>query len=186
VPKGFVFAVKASRYITHLKRLKDPDEPVSRLLQHARGLGSRLGPVLFQLPARFRPDLDRLDAFLDTLRRHHGVRFALELRYRGWLRPETFRLLERAGCALCLPVGMGLPVEVRLTADFTYVRMHHGRRGVGFGPRELDLWADRIARLNRDADAYVYFNNDGGAKAIRDAERLRSLLLPERHNDRQV
>jgi len=176
-PDGFVFAVKASRYLTHMKRLKDPAEPLRRMLQRAEGLGPKLGPVLFQFPNRFAADIGRLEAFLKLLRRRRGLRCAFEFRHQSWLDVSVFELLESGNHALCIPVGMRLPREVRLTADWTYLRLHKGQRGIGFSDDELRTWAGHIETFRRRrADVYVYFNNDTDGHAIRDAKRLRSLL----------
>jgi uncharacterized protein YecE (DUF72 family) len=176
-PPGFCFAVKGSRYLTHMKKLKDPEEPLARLMQHAGGLGEKLGPVLFQFPSKWRINLERLDAFLVALRSYAPQRFAFEFRHRTWLVPEVFERLERAGAALCLPVGWGLPREEVLTAPWTYIRMHGGRESVGFGDDELAEWAGKIrAFMAAGADAYVYFNNDPAGHAVRDARRLAELL----------
>jgi len=170
VPAGFVFAVKASRYITHLKRFREPVGPLRRLLDRTAGLGERLGPILFQLPAGFEADLEWLDGFLPALAAYLGQRFAFEFRHPSWLSAAVYSRLEAASCALCLPVGMGLPCDPRLTADWTYVRMHRGARSLGFGDAELEEWARTIGPLmGRAADAYVYFNNDTGGHALRDA-----------------
>jgi uncharacterized protein YecE (DUF72 family) len=176
-PPGFRFAVKGSRYLTHLKKLIEPEEPLRRLLDAAAGLGDKLGPLLFQLPPRWRLDLPRLERFLAALRAQAPAPGALEFRDPSWLSPPVFAALERAGVALCLPVGPGMPLDVRLTAGWTYLRMHHGRQGIGFGDDELAAWAERIAGfLARGAETYVYFNNDPGGHAVRDAQRLRRLL----------
>ena len=176
-PDDAVITVKASRYLTHMKRLKDPAEPLRRMLQRAEGLGPKLGPVLFQFPNRFAADIGRLEAFLKLLRRRRGLRCAFEFRHQSWLDVSVFELLESGNHALCIPVGMRLPREVRLTADWTYLRLHKGQRGIGFSDDELRTWAGHIETFRRRrADVYVYFNNDTDGHAIRDAKRLRSLL----------
>jgi uncharacterized protein YecE (DUF72 family) len=176
-PPGFVFAVKGSRYLTHMKKLKDPEEPLARLMEHAGVLGDTLGPVLFQFPARWRVNLERLDGFLAALRPYAPQRFAFEFRHATWLVPEVFQRLEAAGAALCLPVGWGLPRAERLTAPWTYIRMHGGRESVGFGDAELAEWAANIRGfMSQGADVHVYFNNDPAGYAIRDARRLAELL----------
>jgi uncharacterized protein YecE (DUF72 family) len=176
-PMGFLFAVKASRYLTHMKRLRESEEPLQRLMDRAAGLGEKLGPILFQLPPNFEADLERLRQFVAALERYRGQPFTFEFRHPSWLVPEVYQLLEAAGVALCLPVGMKLPVEVRLTADWSYIRMHRGRFGIGFSDRELETWAGHINDFRRQgAEVYVYFNNDTGGHALRDAARLRAML----------
>lgn len=176
-PPGFLFAVKASRFLTHMKKLKDPADPLERLLSAAQGLGEKLGPVLFQFPKQWRLNLERLDGFLPLLAEYRPTRFAFEFRHASWLVPEVYARLEAAGCALCLPVGWGIPLDVRLTAPWTYIRMHGGEASNAFSDAELARWADQIAGfLARATDVYVYFNNDPFGDAIRDADRLRALL----------
>ncbi|HWE62000.1 MAG TPA: DUF72 domain-containing protein [Chloroflexota bacterium] len=176
-PDRFLFAVKGSRYLTHMKKLKEPEEPLARLLDRASGLGDKLGPILFQFPARWPANVERLAAFLQALRPYAPQRFAFEFRHASWLCAEVYGLLEQAGAALCLPVSPSLPLDVRLTAPWTYVRMHGGRHGIGFDDEELQVWAARLRSFqDRGADAYVYFNNDPDGHALRDAARLRDLL----------
>jgi len=140
VPEGFLYAVKASRYLTHMKRLREPVQPLQRLMDRAEGLGDKLGPLLFQLPPNFAADLNRLAVFMAALERHHGRRFAIEFRHPSWLVSEVYEMLHAGGVALCLPVGMKLPVEVRLTTEWSYIRMHRGRFGIGFSDSELKTW----------------------------------------------
>ena len=176
-PPGFLFAVKASRFLTHMKKLNDPEEPLKRLMTAAAGLEEKLGPVLFQFPRQWRVNLERLDGFLPLLKQYPSLRFAFEFRHDSWLVPTVYERLERAGCALCLPVGWGIPLDVRLTAPWTYIRMHGGEASNAFGDDELRRWADRIAGFLDDGrDVYVYFNNDPFGDAVHDAGRLRTLL----------
>jgi uncharacterized protein YecE (DUF72 family) len=176
-PAGFLFAVKGSRYLTHMKKLKEPEEPLQRLIERASGLGQKLGPILFQFPRQWRINVDRLTPFLEALRPYAPQRFAFEFRHETWLAPPVYELLERAGAALCLPVSPRVPLDVRLTAPWTYIRMHIGRHGWGYADDELRTWAGHVRSfLDRGADTYVYFNNDPGGHAIRDAERLRGML----------
>jgi uncharacterized protein YecE (DUF72 family) len=180
-PPGFVFAVKGSRYLTHMKRLSDPEEPLRRLMDRATGLGDKLGPMLFQLPTGWPADMARLEHFLSALHPYMPQSFAVEFRHASWLTSRTYELLERAGVALCLPVSPTPPLDVRLTADWTYIRMHQprsdGTSGGGFADDELLQWAVRIRTfLDQGADIYVYFYNDAGGHALRDAQRLREMV----------
>jgi uncharacterized protein YecE (DUF72 family) len=176
-PDDFLFAVKGSRYLTHMKKLKDPEEPLNRLLDRAEGLGKQLGPILFQFPHTWHADVERLRHFLIALHAHSGHRYAFEFRHKTWLVPDVYALLEQEQVALCLPVDPGLPLDVRLTAPWTYIRMHRGQRGTGYTDDELAGWARHIRSFrDQQADIYVYFNNDPEGHAIRDAERLRLLL----------
>jgi uncharacterized protein YecE (DUF72 family) len=176
-PPGFQFAVKASRFLTHMKKLKNPEEPLERLMTAAQGLGEKLGPVLFQFPRQWRLNQDRLAEFLDASRPYAPIRFAFEFRHESWLVPNVYRQLEAAGYALCLPVGWGIPLDARLTAAWTYIRMHGGEKTNAFSDDELATWAEQIAGYLADGvDVFAYFNNDGNGDAVRDAERLRALL----------
>ena len=126
VGDDFVFAVKASRYLTHVRRLRDPDEPVRRFLERARGLGPKLGPVLVQLPPSLSVDLGALDRALGCFPR--GVRVAVEFRHDSWWTPGARSLLERHGAALCLADQAGQRSPLWRTADWGYLRLHGGRR----------------------------------------------------------
>jgi uncharacterized protein YecE (DUF72 family) len=176
-PEGFLFAVKGSRYLTHIKKLKDPEEPLHRLMDRAQGLGQKLGPILFQFPPAWRLDLERLQTFVPMLAAYPDQRFTFEFRHTSWLVPAVYALLEEAGAALCLPVSPSVPLDVRLTAPWTYVRMHSGEHGTGYTDPELHVWAERLrGYLGEGVDCYVYFNNDPEGHALRDAVRLRDML----------
>jgi uncharacterized protein YecE (DUF72 family) len=179
VPPHFVFAVKASRFLTHVKRLNDPGPPVTLFLRRARGLAGALGPVLIQLPSTFHLRLDRLDGLLRVLARRQNVRWVLEVRHASWLVAEVFDRLARANVALCLHDWKEQPVAGPLTADFVYVRRHGTRRRYGGSYTEAMLQADagRVqAWTHGGRDVYFYYNNDGRAAAIRNARRLVELL----------
>jgi uncharacterized protein YecE (DUF72 family) len=174
-PAGFVMAVKASRYLTHLRRLREPDEPVQLLWSRATELGDRLGPVLFQLPPRFPADLDRLAALLRSL--PTAMHAAFEFRDPSWHVPAVFAMLEGANAALVWADRPGARVALPVTADWAYLRFHQGRPGAaGYARAKLRRWADRIAGLPVE-DAYLYFNNDPGGAAVRDAATMTELLL---------
>jgi uncharacterized protein YecE (DUF72 family) len=177
-PAGFLFAVKASRYLTHMKKLKDPDEPLRRLFERVSGLEEKLGPVLFQFPHTWTLNLGRLEHFFEALQPYASYQFAFEFRHHSWLQPSVFQLLERHAAALCLPVSPAVPIELRTTTDWTYVRFHGGRYGIGLDDQELGEWAARVSDFRaRGLSTYVYFNNDPEGHALRDAERLRAKLL---------
>lgn len=176
-PAGFHFAVKASRYITHMKKLKDPKEPLERLMTRAEGLEGKLGPILFQFPASWHKNTERLSDFLKALKAYPRHRWAFEFRHDSWLCEEIFHLLEEAKAALCIPIHPDMPCEVRLTAKWSYFRFHAGRYGVGFSNKELKEWSKRIEDFLRGgANVYAYFNNDAQGHALRDAECLRQIL----------
>jgi len=173
VPDGFIIAVKASRYITHVKRLKEPAEPLALLWERMQPLGDRRGPVLLQLPPRFEPDAGRLQAVLDAL--PNGMQLAVELRDRRWERDDIFAMLDAAGAAFVYADRPRAQVPDIQTGGWSYIRFHQGSSsGPGYDRRKLERWADRIAGL--DGDVYVYFNNDPTGAAIRDARTLFRLL----------
>jgi uncharacterized protein YecE (DUF72 family) len=170
-PDDFVMAVKMSRYLTHIRRLRNAAEPVARFLERSEGLGSKLGPVLLQLPPTLKSDLGALD---DTLRNFpRSVRVAVEFRHDTWFNDETRALLESHGAALCLADRGSRPVSpLWRTADWTYLRFHAGLAEPQpcYGRSSLGTWARRIADGWGDrADAFVYFNNDTLGCALRDA-----------------
>ena len=180
VPADFRFAVKASRFITHLKRLREPAEPLALLLGRVAPLGSALGPILFQLPPTFQLDLDRLRDFLHALPERHE--WTVEFRHPSWNHPEVYELLGRRRVALCIPVGGKVQPDLVTTAPFAYLRMHAGAgQSGGFTDDQLAAWAGRVRGLRgAGKEVYVYFNNDWEGHAVRDAERLRALLEVDR------
>jgi uncharacterized protein YecE (DUF72 family) len=176
-PPDFLFAVKGSRYLTHMKKLTDPQEPLERLMTSAGGLGDKLGPILFQFPSQWKVNLPRLSEFLEALRSYSPQRFAFEFRNSSWLVADVYALLQTAGAALSLPVSPTVPLDPVLTAEWTYIRFHTGEHGVGFSEAELKGWADRLRPwLAQGVDAYVYFNNDPGGHALEDAKTLRRMM----------
>jgi len=175
-PPGFVYAVKASRYLTHMKKLKDPAEPLKLFFSRARRLGATLGPVLYQLPPRWPLNLDRLDAFLRRLPRTR--RHAIEFRDPSWYAPEALALLERRGVALCLHDMAGAASGRHAVGPFVYVRFHGVQKYSGsYSDATLEEWAAWLAACARRGRAiYAYFNNDTGGHAPRDAVRLRDKI----------
>ncbi|HET7521142.1 MAG TPA: DUF72 domain-containing protein [Candidatus Limnocylindria bacterium] len=177
VPPGFLFAVKASRYLTHLKRLREPREPLDRLWSRATRLGDHLGPMLYQLPPRWDRNLDRLRDFVAQLPK--GRLQAIEFRDRSWYTPETSDMLRSAGVALCLHDMPRSETRAEPIGPFVYVRFHGaaGKYRGGYPPQALTAWARRLRDWAIDGlPAYVYFNNDIGGHAPRDAEKLRELV----------
>ena len=169
-PADFVFALKMSRYLTHLKRLHDPVEPVRRFMEHAQGLGDKLGPVLIQLAPRHRANLRSLEEVLSLFDR--SVRVAVEFRDESWFTPDMRRLLERHAAALCLADSPWRRQPVWRTADWGFVRFHEGAgaEAPGYERDALRRWVARIAQTwPPDGDVYAYFNNDAAGYAIRDA-----------------
>lgn len=179
VPAEFVFAVKASRFLTHIKRLREPGPPLTLLLGRAKRLGDARGPILFQLPERFHLNLERLDTFLAALARRKVRGAVLEVRHASWLIDPVFARLAAANVALCLHDWKTQPVTGPVTADFVYVRRHGTRRRYGgsYDERMLREDAARVGSWAAEGrDVYVYFNNDGRAAAVRNARRLAHLV----------
>jgi uncharacterized protein YecE (DUF72 family) len=175
-PAGFVVAVKASRYLTHIRRLREPDEPVSRLVDRAAGLGRRLGPFLLQLPPTLRAAPDALDACLRAFPSRALV--TVEARHESWWSDEVRAVLDRRGAALCWADRQGRPVAPTWrTAGWGYVRLHEGAASPrpSYGRAALATWLDRIDDAwpgARRADVFVFFNNDHGGAAVRNARTL--------------
>jgi uncharacterized protein YecE (DUF72 family) len=174
-PADFVVAVKRSRYLTHVRRLRDPAEPVARFLDRATALGDRLGPVLLQLPPTLPADLGSLDSLDQVLAAFAGrARVVVEPRHRSWWTGEVRDLLARHGAALCWADRRGRPVApLWRTAEFGYLRLHGGTRvdpavpGPRYGRQALESWLERIGAGG--PAFFVYFNNDAGGAAVADA-----------------
>jgi uncharacterized protein YecE (DUF72 family) len=170
-PPGFCFALKYSRYATHLKHLKEPVAALEPFLERARRLGSALGPILVQLPPHWQADPDRLDHFLRVAARRH--RLAVELRDPSWLCNEVFAVLRQHGAALVLHDKIE-DHPIQLTADWTYLRFHGREYGGSYSAPALAAQARRIRGwLDAGHDVYAYFNNDVGGHAPRNAADLR-------------
>lgn len=175
-PAGFLYAVKASRYITHIKYLKECKDPLETFLNRASLLVQALGPVLFQLPPGFSVDLSRMEGFLALL--PEGFSYAMEFRNPTWLTDEVFALLERYGVVLCIHDMPPLHVPLRVTAKFVYLRFHGDVDHAGdYPPEALAVWAEQMQAWQRQGLAvYAYFNNDAGGMAVRNAVTLKQLL----------
>ncbi|TDB79986.1 DUF72 domain-containing protein [Micromonospora sp. KC721] len=176
-PADFCVAVKMSRNLTHVRRLREPAEPVARFLDRATALGDRLGPVLVQLPPTLPADADALDA---TLRLFPAdVRVAVEPRHRSWWTDEVRRVLEGRRAALVWADRLGRPVTpLWRTTDFGYLRLHEGRARPWprYGRTALATWVRRLGAAFDDTEpAYVYFNNDPGGAAVLDAVAFAAL-----------
>jgi uncharacterized protein YecE (DUF72 family) len=181
VPTGFLYAVKASRFLTHMKRLKDPDDALLRFFVRARRLGRALGPVLYQLPPRWKIDIHRLTTFLQCLPR--GRRHAIEFREPSWYTDEVFTLLAQHRVALCLHDMQGSSTARLAVGPFIYVRFHGPEKYSGrYGEGVLNDWGRWLAsQLREGRSVFAYFNNDAAANAPRDAMRLRTAISRHRH-----
>ncbi len=177
-PDGFLFSVKVSRYLTHIRRLRDVGDGVRTLVDRMRPLSDagKLGPYLWQLPESFHRDDDRLAGALAAM---PDGRNAFEFRHPSWFCEPVFELLSAAGAALVVGDDPRRRFQtLEPTADWMYLRFHHGSRGVrgNYSPRELEEWAGRIRVWRGRGDVYAYFNNDWEAFAVRNALRLQELL----------
>jgi uncharacterized protein YecE (DUF72 family) len=178
VPDDFVFAVKASRYLSHIRRLKEPRPSVGRLMERASLLGSHLGPVLLQLPPDLPIQIDALEETLDAFPK--DVRGALEPRHRSWFTEGLRTLLTSRGAALCLADRRGPSGPVWRTADWTYLRLHAGRASPRpcYGTVALDSWAQRLAEgWGADPTGFTFFNNDQQGCALHDSVTMAHALM---------
>jgi len=175
-PPGFTLTVKVSRYLTHIKRLRDPKEPVARLTGRAEGLGDRLGPYLLQLPPNLRADPELLDACLAAFPRR--ARIAVEPRHASWWTDEVRQVLTQREAALCWADRLGRPITpLWRTAGWGYVRLHQGTASPppSYGRAALGTWLERIADCwpgGVRSDVFVFFNNDPGGAAVRNARTM--------------
>ncbi|MBN1192001.1 MAG: DUF72 domain-containing protein [Dehalococcoidales bacterium] len=177
VPEGFIFSVKACRYITHMKKLKDPDKVISTLTGRIEVLGRKSGPVLFQLPPRWRLNLERLKSFLKALPVEY--RYAFEFRDMSWFTERTEEALAEKGAAFCIYDFEHRRSPLSVTADFVYVRLH-GPDGAYQGEYDngvLSNWAEQFSLwAGQGKEIFCYFDNDGKGYAVRNASTLKELL----------
>ncbi|HZR58690.1 MAG TPA: DUF72 domain-containing protein [Terriglobales bacterium] len=176
-PPGFLFAVKGSRFITHMKRLINPEKSVELFFSRVELLGNTLGPILFQLPPKWCVNRERLDEFLQVLPRHH--RYVIEFRDDSWYVPSIYNLLSKYNVALCIHDLHGAQSPIELTADSAYVRFHGttGKYQGNYETKMLKDWAAHIARwVPQLSHIFLYFNNDVGGYAVRNAESLLKIL----------
>jgi uncharacterized protein YecE (DUF72 family) len=177
VSDGFRFTAKASRYVTHMKKLKDPEANLERFLNRIAVLDPKLGPLLFQLPPRWRADVGRLEAFLAVLPTER--RCAFEFRDESWWIPAVYDALARHGAAFCPFELAGRRAPLEATADFVYLRLHgpgDAYRGA-YDDDRLGAWAERLlAWRGEGRDAWCFFDNDEAGYAAANAVRLRELV----------
>ncbi|PIQ88259.1 MAG: hypothetical protein COV72_09095 [Candidatus Omnitrophica bacterium CG11_big_fil_rev_8_21_14_0_20_42_13] len=176
-PKNFRFAAKGSRFITHIKRLKDVKAPLNLFFKNASGLGEKMAAVLWQLPPAFKQDLKRLEPFLKLIKKTK-IRQAFEFRNQTWFNEETYALLKEYNACLCIAHSGGrFPCIKETTSDFLYLRFH----GVGalyssnYSDKELKGWAE-FAKKHRDKNLFAFFNNDARGFAVKNALRFRELF----------
>jgi uncharacterized protein YecE (DUF72 family) len=177
-PRNFRFAVKASRFITHMKKLKDPQISSEKFFLVAERLEKKLGPILFQLPPRWKLNLERLSSFLDNLPAAH--KYVFEFRDASWLAPAVFDLLRQHNAAFCIHDFEDMNVPREITAEFSYIRFHgptSAKYAGSYSGAELRAWADWIEGCRKQlSEIYVYFNNDPGGEAVKNALTLKKLL----------
>jgi len=176
-PAAFIFAVKVSRFITHIKRLKDTEEAVERFINRAKILEEKLGPLLYQLPPNMHRNDETLESFLSTL--PQGLKHVIEFRHQSWLEEKVFEILHKYNIGFCVFDMPSLSCPLMATADFAYVRFHGSSALYSscYSDEELADWAKRLADLAANLKAvYIYFNNDAEAFAVRNDKTLRGYL----------
>ena len=178
-PPGFCFAVKASRFITHNKKLKDPANALDNFLPRAAMLRQKLGPILFQLPPLWRVNVDRLEEFLSVLAKRKRRHYAFEFRNPTWLVPEVYQALRRHNAAFCIYELAGFQTPLEITADWTYIRLHGpGKKYQGsYSSDQLRTWAKRICEWSDALESvYAFFDNDQAGYAAQNALELKRLV----------
>lgn len=177
VPKSFLFSIKASRYITHIKRLNDARESLSLLYRRIRYLDKKLGPILFQLPPSFHKDMERLEGFVRLLKPKH--KYVFEFRSPTWFDDEVYAYLKKNKIALCISDLNGLLSPQEVTANFVYIRLHGPAKAYQgkYGKKRLTSWAQKIQDwVKKKKTVYIYFDNDQKGYAVEDAKTLATLL----------
>lgn len=183
-PANFVFAVKASRFITHNKKLKDPENALDNLLPRAAHLEEKLGPLLFQLPPHWRLNPGRLSGLLEILPR--DLRYTFEFRELSWINSGVESILQKFNAAFCIYELAGYQSPVKITADFAYVRLHgpeSGKYQGSYSQQQLRAWAHQIETWAKKLKAvYLYFDNDQAGYAAVNALDLKSMVMGRRNH----
>ena len=180
-PENFVFAAKGSRFLTHMKKLKDPETGLARFFDCIDILGAKLGPILFQLPPNWPVDLERLERFLDVLPSSH--RYAFKFRNSSWDCQAVYRTLRRHNVAYCMFHLAGFQSPLEITADFSYIRLHGpgGKYQGSYTKQQLESWSRRIRSWQRTLNPlFVYFDNDDSGFAAHNALTLKQLIGSKR------
>lgn len=175
-PKGFCYAVKASRFITHMKKLKDPESSSEKFFLVAERLRDKLGPILFQLPPRWKVNVERFSEFLAAL--PSGHRYVIEFRDESWFVEPVFELMRKHSVAFCIHDFADMKVPHEITADFSYVRFHgptSAKYWGSYSDQDLRAWAKRIKGWKLKT-VYAYFNNDPGGEAVKNALAFKKFL----------
>jgi uncharacterized protein YecE (DUF72 family) len=181
-PDGFLFAVKGSRFITHNKKLKDPENALNNLIPRAEELGDKLGPILFQLPPKWRCNVDRLEKFLCALPKCH--RYAFEFREPSWHCAEVMKVLRRHNAAYCIYELAGFTTDNEITADWTYIRLHGpgGKYQGSYSDDALRRWVEQVLSWEKQVrKVCIYFDNDQSGFAAQNALRLKELFREAGH-----
>jgi uncharacterized protein YecE (DUF72 family) len=177
-PEGFLFAVKGSRFITHMKKLSNPAEHIKYFYDTVKFLGPKLGPIVFQLPPKWKCNIERLEAFLNEL--HKESKYSFEFRDKSWLCSEVYQLLAKHNAALCIYDLKGFESPPEITADFTYIRLHGPSKSAYQGcydKKALHKWRDRINTWKKRLTAvYIYFDNDQMGYAANNAMHLKEIV----------
>jgi uncharacterized protein YecE (DUF72 family) len=175
-PQGFIYSVKANRFLTHVKKLLDPEQSLRAFFEGVDKLQETCGPILYQLPPSFAPGLPRFRSFLDAL--PEGYAHVVEFRNVGWLTDGVFALMERHGVSHCIHDRRGLNIPLRITAPPVYVRLHgDGAPGGDYTDDLLETWAERIRIwVGQGLNVFLYFNNDWEGYALKNANTLKNLL----------
>ncbi len=177
-PSDFLFSVKASRYITHNRKLREPEDSLVRFMDMVKGFGKKLGPILFQFPPSWGLNADRLEEFLAALPSRR--RYAFEFRNASWLTPQVYELLRSRKCAFCIYEIGGFRSPIEVTADFVYVRLHGpGAKYQGrYSASELAMWALKMEKWTAlNLDVFFYFDNDQAGFAAQNAMELSRMLF---------
>ncbi len=183
-PSNFSFAIKGSRFITHIKRLKDVEEPLENFFNRASLLRKKLSVVLWQFPPNFRINAERLDSFLKNLKKYKNIRHAYEFRHESWFNNEIIELLEKNKCSFCLADWPEFDVKIPVMGNFVYVR-RHGTGGELYGGCYSDFQLKKDAAMIKEwmyqgKNIYIYFNNDAHGWAIQNAITLQKILKSSR------
>ena len=176
-PAGFIFSVKASRFITHVKRLKDAAEPVANFINRARLLGDNLGPILFQLPPNWSLNIDRFTAFVNIL--PAGIAYVFEYRDSSWFDSRVYALMSQRNLAFCIHDMAGLDCPRLVTSQLVYIRFHgvSAKYQGKYSPDQLASWSEFICQyLRQGREVFVYFNNDAFGYALENARELARLV----------
>ena len=178
-PPNFVFAAKGSKFITHIKRMKDCRQPLQAYKENAAGLGEKLAIILWQLPPNLQCDRERLMEFCRLLGNEYPEkRHVFEFRHESWLKKDCYDILASYGFTLCIPISPDYPRVEQMTSSFSYIRFHSGEvlGNSCYTDEELALWATKIREWLTERDLYIYFNNDALGFAIDNAIKLRNYL----------